>query len=195
MKNLMKTLIGTLAAALLAIPMTASALMFQVQITGTGDFAGVYDSGVVSTDWIAGALPSSSFAFDISVNNSPGGIGGAASFLDSTWGAYAGSQGGTVTILASATDYTFPTAGSIANILSSIGGTTSNATVTSAQAWVDNSNTLNGMGGASTSQGPLSASSFSGDAMSSAFSVANPFSITQRIVLTIAARGNTTGDF
>lgn len=185
---------AALAAALLAIPLVSSATQFQVKIVGTGDFAGSYNSGVLNTTMISGLLGSGNFSFDVSVNNSPGNSSG--SFLDSTWGAYdlAGTSGGTITISASATDYTSPTAGSLANLFSSIGGTNSSATLTSAQAWVDNSNALFGTGPITTSQGPFSTSAFSDNA-STAFVAANPFSITQQIVLTVGARGYTTGDF
>ncbi|MBI5430609.1 MAG: PEP-CTERM sorting domain-containing protein [Nitrosomonadales bacterium] len=191
-----KSLIGAaLATALLTIPMAASATQFQVTITGTGAFSGIsYDSGILSTNLIsAGPLFSGpDFTYDISVNNSPGTSNYA--FLDSTFGAYDNSStAGTITIMASATDYTSVLADSYTQLFSSIGGTTVNATV-NADAWVNNSNILMGMGPNVTTLGPFSSSSFSGD-VSNSFIASNPFSITQRIVLSVGAHGSTTGDF
>jgi len=191
-------LIGTLLAAALTVPMVASAIQFQVKMTGTGSYAGAYDSGVQNTNAIAGLLSGSGgdFAFDLSSNNSPG-SSAIGSYIDSVWNANSSGGTGTVTVWASATDYTTPGAG-IYNLFSSIGGTNlnSNIAVTSADAWTDNSNALFGTSGASTSQGPFSsAGAFAEDVASAPFLGATPFSMTQKLVFNITGAGISTGDF
>ena len=201
-ENFKKSLIAaTVTTALMAIPLTASASLFAISVTGTGDFAGVNylspsfanpANGQKFTGVLTGS-GTTQFTYDVSVNNSPGG-NPQASFLDSQWGAFdTGGSGGTITITASATGYTSPISGTLASLFSSIGGTNTNSSVSS-ESWVNNSNTLGGMGSINISQGPFSSSSFADDA-SVAFTAANPYSITQQIVITLGAGGRTTGDF
>ena len=194
--KLMHTLIGaTITAALVAIPATASATQFQVQITGTGAFSGIsYDSGIVNSNLINAGVSFSGadFTYDISVNNASG---GAPSFLDSTFGAYNNSgTGGTVTILASATDYTSLTAGAGAYLVGNIGGTINGTATVSAQSWINSSNALNAMTGSTIAQGPFSSAAFS-DSSATTFIASNPFSLTHQIILNVAAQSSTTGDF
>lgn len=199
--KLMHTLIGaTITAALVAIPATASATQFQVQITGTGAFSAInYDSTALTVTEFATPLVYSGagFSFAVGANNAPG---GAPSFLDTTFGAYNyGTSNGTITILTSATDYTTLTAGSMANLVSSIGGTLVGNTSVTAQTWVNNDNGLNAMTGDTILMGPFNAGpSFGltnfGDTSSTAFTASNPFSLTQQIILNVAAHGQTTGD-
>jgi hypothetical protein len=130
-----------------------------------------------------------------SFNNAPGGP--TFSILDMTWSVNAiSNSGGALTILASATGYTFPTTGTPASLASAIGGTLSGtgSTVTSQQ-WVNLSNTLFGLGPVSPGvQGPFSTTSFS-NTSSTSFTTAIPYSVTERLIFNMAGNTSTTGDF
>ena len=213
MKQYKKSLIGTaLTAALLTTSLAASAIpLYSINITGTGAYAGLgitcADNAACDSDAMAKqmtllpgnilsplpAIPGFNFSVHTSTNNVPGGP--YFSLLDLNWTlSSTASTGGTVTITASATDYTYPVAGALAHLNGHIGGTNLNSSVTG-QTWANNSNALFGMGPVTAGvQGPFSAASFSNDA-TSAFIAANPFSITEQLVLTVGAGGITTGDY
>lgn len=210
--NFKKSLIGAvLAAALLSTSLVASAVpQYSINIQGTGAYAGIgltcADNAACDLAPIAQqmtvmpsvsagfpAIPGFSFAIDTSFNNVPGGPN--FSLLDLNWTLSAlGSAGGTITVTASATDYTYPTAGTLSTLHGHIGGTNSLSSVT-AQTWVDNTNTLFGKGPITWgSEGPFTTTSFAQDTEKQ-FLAANPFSITEQLIFTVGAGGSTTGNF
>lgn len=214
--NLKKSLIGAaLAAALLSTTVVASAVpQYAINIKGTGAYAGAgltcNDEAACDLDAPGGVgslsvktnsstgfptIPGfTTFNTQSSFNNAPGGP--EFSLLDLVWQLSAlSTTGGTITITASATDYTFPGAGTLSTLHSHIGGTNSKSTVT-AQTWVNNSNTLFGEGPITWgSQGPFSGNGSFSDDIEKQFVAATPFSITQKLIITVAAGGSSTGNF
>jgi|SRR5579862_5435922 len=203
MNKFKKTLIGVaLAAAAVAVPQAAMAA-YAIQIgafvcndnaacdlnPAVGQMAVLAGSGGVPTTAGFTGIINTSF------NNVPGGPG--FSILDMTWSVNAvNNTGGSLTILASATGYTFPASGTTANLVSAIGGTLSGSgsTVTGQQ-WVNLSNTLFGLGAVTPgAQGPYGTASFS-NTSTATFGVVTPYSITERLIFNMAANTSTTGDF
>lgn len=104
------------------------------------------------------------------------------------------NTGGTVTVLASATGYTFPPAGGTATLVSSVGGTNTGASDTFQQ-WADLVNALFGMGPITPGvQGPFSGAAFANVA-STSFLTVTPFSLTERGIMTLGANSLTSYDF
>jgi PEP-CTERM motif-containing protein len=203
MTKFKKTLIAAaLAAAAVAVPQAAMAA-YAIQIgafvcndntacdlnPAVGQMAVLAGSGGVPTTAGFTGIINTSFT------NAPGGP--TFSILDMTWSVNAiGNTGGPLTILASATGYTFPAAGTPSSLASAIGGTLSGtgSTVTSQQ-WVNLANTLFGLGPVSPGvQGPFSTTSFS-NTSTNAFTTAVPYSVTERLIFNMAANTSTTGDF
>jgi hypothetical protein len=194
MTNSMKKLLGAvaLAATCVAAPQVA-AQSFAVQINGQTcmdnaacDTNG--SSGVINfTANVAGFLTT----INIGSTNTPGGP--AFSFLDMAWVVIGGPtlpNGTTIDFLASATGFMFPAAGSPSIMDSQLNGNTSSGGGSVlGQAWLDFSNTLFGEQGLTTGLQGLNTQS------SIAFISQTPYSMTQRLSLTVNANGITTGDF
>jgi len=203
MNKFKKTLIGAaLAAAAVAVPQAAmAAYAIQIGAFVCNDNAACDlnpASGQMTVQSGAGGVPQTvgfNGIINTSFNNAPGGP--TFSILDMTWSVNAiSNSGGALTILASATGYTFPTTGTPASFASAIGGTLSGtgSTVTSQQ-WVNLSNTLFGLGPVSPGvQGPFSTTSFS-NTSSTSFTTAIPYSVTERLIFNMAGNTSTTGDF
>jgi PEP-CTERM motif len=202
MNKFKQTLVGAaLAAAALAVPQAAmAAYAIQIGAFSCADNAACDlnpATGQMTVQSGAGGVPQSAGfngIINTSFNNAPGGP--SFSILDMTWSVNAiNNTGGSLTILASATGYTFPASGA-PTLESSIGGTLSGtgSTVTSQQ-WVNLANTLFGLGPVSPGQqGPFSTTSFSNTA-SVSYLAAIPYSITERLIFNMAGNTSTTGDF
>lgn len=198
MKKFKSILGSVITATLLATSVTASAIPLSISITGTGDFAGIAYSGSTSSTALSSgfqyASNGTSFSMDtsyLSPYSSPIPFLSSSFFADNTLG----TSTGTITIMATAQGYTGLTALSPNTVSSHFGGFNTGADST-AQAWIDNANGLFTMPAVYTTgvQGPFSSASYSDD-QSTSFISANPFSITQRIVLNVAAGGNVSGGF
>ncbi len=203
MSKFNRTVLGAaLAAAAVVLPQAALA-DYAIQV---GSFVCTDNApcdlnptlGQMTVQAGAGGTPTTvGFAgiINTSFNNAPGGP--TFSILDMTWSLNAiNSAGGSFTVLASATGFTFPSTGTPSSLASSIGGTLSGtgSTVTSQQ-WVNLSNTLFGVTGVTPGvQGPFSSASFSNTALAS-FAAAASYSITERLIFNLAANSSTTGDF
>lgn len=201
-----KTLVGAaLAVAAVAVPQAAMAA-YAIQI---GAFV-CNDNAACDLNPVAGQMtvqvgtggvpvtPGISGTIATSFNNAPGGP--QFSLLDMTWSVNAlNNTGGALTILASSTGYTFPSAGATATLESAIGGTISGpgSTVT-AQQFISLSNTLFGTGVTPGVQGPFvgvgNATAFANE-RDAVFTVATPYSITERLTFNMLANSSTTGDF
>jgi hypothetical protein len=113
--------------------------------------------------------------------------------LDVTWNVNTfGTAGGPLTILASQTDFTFPTS-PIQTLESVCSGDMLNGAVT-CQEWANLANTLFGLGPVTPgAQGPFVAP-FASD-LSIAFAApGTPYSITDRLIFNMGAGGTSTGD-
>lgn len=198
------------ALALLAIPLPALAT-FAVNIQGPGPYGGagitVFDGGVGDLAPTAGVIlisagsaglpviPGFAFSIDTSISNSPGGP--SFSLLDLNWTlGSVGTLGGTITVTASADGFTFPASGVGSSLTSAVAGTLTPGAGNSvtAQQWVDLSNLLFGLGAVTAGpQGPFGPLAF-GSTATTAFSSLTPYSITDRLILTLGAGALTTGN-
>jgi PEP-CTERM motif len=198
-----KTLVGAaLAAAAIAVPQAAMAA-FAIQI---GAFV-CNDNTACDLNPVAGqmtvqagaggvpTIPGFAGTVNTAINNAPGGP--SFSLLDITWSVNAlNNTGGALTILASATGYTFPASGTNSTLDSAIAGTITNGggSVT-AQQWVNLSNTLFGLGPITPgAQGPFGPIAFQNLAATT-FVAATPYSITERLIFNMNGNSLTTGDF
>jgi hypothetical protein len=134
---------------------------------------------------------------NVSFTNSPGSAIGGVLDLNYTANCLGAScVGGTVTFLASATDFTLPPSGTT-TLNSHIGGTiqgigTNNVT---AQQWLVDANTLFTQVGCTPGvQGPFTATSFQDDATAQC-TYTIPYSLTDRVIVNVAPGSSTTGDF
>lgn len=222
MKRLSRFFVVAVLAGLvvLTIPMAALALL-QVEIVGVG---GTVYAPVIVTDNQAGfdtnpatnsmtvtagvgipAIPGVVLSVSTVASNIPGGP--TFSLLDITYtlsSAVTGgpsAAGGSIQVTASGTGYTFPANGSpngsLVSIISGNIAAGSTATV-SAQQWANLSNTIFGLGpitpglqGPFVGPGPVG---FSNTATFQPFTVVTPYSITDRLNLTVGADSITTGD-
>jgi len=192
--KLKKLAFGTVAAAGLVLCQGALAGLLTVQI---GTFVCV-DGQACDTNvapnvvTFAPVVPGFNVTTTTSFSNNPGSPG--FTILDMTWSiASIGTTGGTLTFLASQTDFLFPPAGATGNLQSVCSGDALNASVT-CQEWIDLTNTLNGLGTVTPGpQGPFTAP-FSDTKVSGNFVSVTPFSITDRLIFNLAANGTSTGD-
>lgn len=204
------------ALALLATPLPALAT-FAVNIQGPGlDYGGagitVVDNepsgrdfnpavGVIQLTsglFTLPAIPGFSLNSETVFTNSPGGP--SFSILDLTFSlSSSGDVGGTIQVTASGTDFTFPAAGVPSTLTSTISGNMNPAggSVT-AQQWATLSNELfgspSGLGPITPgAQGPFTTVGFNNTA-TVGFTSATPYSITDRVNLTLGAGASMTGD-
>jgi len=196
-----KTLVGAaLTVAAIAVPQAAMAA-YAIQIgafvcndNAACDLNPAVGAMTVQSGTGSPVIPGFNGVINTSFNNAPGGP--SFSILDMTWSVNAiNNSGGALTILASATGYTFPSTGA-ATLESSIGGTLSGtgSSVTSQQ-FVSLANTMFATTGVTPGpQGPFTSSAFSNLA-TAAFTVGTPYSITERLTFNMAGNTSTTGDF
>lgn len=200
-----KMLLVALLAGLMAFAAPTSAMaLFEIDVNGFIVADGSAFDGnpapnrILATGGVLGVplFPGISGSVDAGLTNAPGGP--AVSLLDLTWNVDAvGNTGNTLTILASTTGYTFPSAGTPATLTSLIGGTTTTAGSVTAQQWVAPNNVIFQIGAGTftpAAQGPFGLGAFS-DARTVNFTSTTPYSITERLILTVGAGGVTTGDF
>lgn len=168
----------TTSQASLATSFTLSVNGFSVTDQGPGDL----NPAVNQITYISGSggtpsIPGITANVETALTNLPGSSTG--SFLDVNW-AVEGT--GTVQIIATADGFTTPSGLSTLN--SAVGGTATNASVSTQQCIEPAGNCI--------SQGPFTTSSFS-NTTSQAFSVATPFALDE-IVNVAVTSGLTTGD-
>ena len=155
-------------------------------------------AGVVQVT--AGALgvpviPGYNVAITIGTSNAPGGPG--FSLLDASWNINTlGTAGGPLTILVSATGYTFPSTGTLATLTSLLNGNLVGTGTVTGQQWCNTSNVLFfvGPGCSPGPQGPFAGPSIS-STLTTTFNVVTPYSLTERLIFNLGANTLTTGDF
>jgi hypothetical protein len=190
---------------LLATPLVASASMFGITLAGftcLDNTACDLNSAPNQITMIAGTagvpvIPGFNASINAAVTNTPGGP--SSSFLDTNYTLSSnGGSGGSVQITTSATGYTFPATGAHSILDSSIGGTLLPGTGTvTAQQWANLDNTFFTTGpvtGVTPGvQGPFGPGAFSNTATVS-YTSFTPFSITDRLDLTLGPNSLSTGD-
>ena len=205
MKRLNKFFIVAVVAGVLAIPMAALATSFQISIQGVGGtvypLQTIIDNGIGDSNpavnqmtVTAGvgfpAIPGISASIDLGFTNTPGSAGGG--FVDLDWALY-GTKGGSIKIIATATGFTSPAAGSTSTLTSIIDGNFSAGATgsVSLQQWVIGPNFLTSA--TTGTQGPFLSGQFSSIATKD-FTVGTPYAISDQLTLTVNAGSLTTGD-
>lgn len=198
------------ALALLATPLPALAL-FAVNIQGPGAYAGagitVNDNAADDLNALAGQItlisglsatlpliPGFLVNVNTAISNSPGGPG--SSSLSLNWVLSSGlGGGGAIQVTASAQGYTFPPTGQGSVLTSDVGGSLVGTGSVVAQQWVDLGDGLFATVGPLVTpgtQGPFGPGAFS-DSASSNFTSGTPYSITDRVNLSLGGLSSTTG--
>src|SRR5262245_28083709 len=134
-------------------------------------------------------------ATNISFTNAPGSAIGGVLDLNYTANCLAANcTGGTVTFLASATDFNLPPSGTV-TLNSHIGGTIQGTATVTAQQWLVDANVPFQITGCTPgAQGPFSAPSFQNDASTNC-TYTIPYSLTDRVIVNVSPNSSTTGDF
>lgn len=192
--HLKKSLIGAaLAAACLAAPQAATAQSFAVQVNGVqcNDNAACDMDADANEIVFLATVAGLSLTVNTSLTNTPGGP--AFSAIDMGWiisslttalpGPFA------IQFLASATGFTFPSAGSASVLTNQLNGNFVGGATISGQSWADSSNTLFGMGGTTAGAQGLNTMT------SIAFLSSTPYALTQELDFLLNAGSFTSGDF
>jgi hypothetical protein len=140
-------------------------------------------------------IPGYAVAITIGTSNTPGGP--SFSILDASWNVNTlGSAGGALTILVSATGYTFPGAGGSGNLTSLLNGNLVGTGTMTGQQWCNTSNVMFfvGPGCSPGVQGPFPGPGINSLA-SLTFPVVTPYSLTERLIFNLGADTLSTGDF
>jgi hypothetical protein len=138
------------------------------------------------------AMPEFALSLTSSNTNTPGGPG--FSLLHTNWH-LAATTGGSVTVSASATGFTFPPPAGWAIFNSSISSTHAAASL-SAQQWVDLTNTLFGIGAITPGpHGPFSGTGSFAEDLALHYEGSVPYSITQQIFASVNPGGTLSGGF
>jgi hypothetical protein len=191
-------------------PAQAQDPTFAINIVGPGPFAGagitVIDNGPGDSNGalgqitvIAGAagvpvIPGFTLSVDTAFHNR--GSGQPFGLLDLNYSLSAiGGAGGTVQITTSAQNFVQPPAGLPATLTSNLNGNGQGTGTIVAQQWANLSNTLFGLGAVTPGpQGPFPVAPAYADEATIGLIGATPYSITDRITITLAAGASTTGD-
>jgi hypothetical protein len=206
LQNILRAAAGLVA--LLAYVLPAQAIpTFAINIQGPGPYAGAgltchdnspcdLNSSLNIISVLSGvsmpAMPGFGLNLESSNTNTPGGP--YFSLLHTNWH-LAATTGGSLSILAGATDFTFPPPSGLAVFKSSISSTHAGAAL-SAQQWADLGNTLFGTGPITPGlHGPFSGTGSFSDNVNLLYTGFTPYSITQKIDLTVDPGGTVSGDF
>jgi len=202
MVNLKKLMIGALATAGLVFGQAATAGLLTLTIDGIVCADGAAcDSNplpnfvqVIVGAGVNPAIPGLlSGSFEASFSNNPG----TANFniMDVTWALVASTGvGPNFNLMASQTDFNVGPVGPGAILQSVCSGDVSGGSSVVCQEWVNLGNTLNGLGPITPgAQGPFTAP-FSNTAFSAPYTGTVPYSITDRLLFTLAAGTTSTGD-
>lgn len=139
------------------------------------------------------SIPGFTGGIQTSFTNTPGGP--YFSILDVTWNVKSipTAPGGSITIRASATGYSFPDANALASLMSVVSGNIAGTGSVTATKWVNSDNSLFGTTGINVTQGPFTSVGFTNTATSH-FISSTPYSITEQLSFSIGSDSSTTGD-